>query len=223
MAYVAPTVVVAGQTSTAAAQNILVNDVIDHETRINSYSGVYTTEAARDAAITSPVEGMHVYLTAPTVPAATGASTFIPTGVLTIYNGTALGWVCVTEVGAITTTNGTTTSGTYTATLSGSPGTNPSVTLVTGATALVTIGCSVSNSVPGNSSYCGVAATGGTNVAAANASATATNISGTVRQFGLFIISGLSAGTNTFTLQYMSDSGTTGTFGARSIMVKGIA
>jgi hypothetical protein len=86
---------------------------------------VFTDEAARDAAITSPTEGMHAYLTASTVAAATGDTTAVPTGVQTIYNGSA--WVCVTTIGASTAATGSTTSSSFTATLSGSPGTNPSV------------------------------------------------------------------------------------------------
>jgi hypothetical protein len=38
---------------------------------------VFTDEAARDAAITSPTEGMHAYLTASTVAAATGGTTAV--------------------------------------------------------------------------------------------------------------------------------------------------
>ena len=36
MAYTAPTTVVAGQTYSAAAHNVIVNDVIDHESRLSS-------------------------------------------------------------------------------------------------------------------------------------------------------------------------------------------
>ena len=112
------------------------SDVVSiKQSQINDF--VFTTEAARDAAITSPTEGMRAYITAPTIPAATGGITNIPTGIQTIYNGSV--WVCITPVGAGETATGTTTSASYTATLSGSPGTNPTVTLVTGTSAIVSV------------------------------------------------------------------------------------
>lgn len=222
MAYVAPSTVVAGQTYSAAAHNVIVNDVIDHETRINQYAGVYTNEAARDAAITSPTEGMRVYLTAPTVPAATGEYQYIATGATTIYNGT--NWVCVTPVGALTSNAGTTTSGTYTATLAGTPGTNPSVTLVTGTTALISIRSYMDNTAAGNSNVVSVAVSGAGTVAANDIWALvwgkATNA--TLGAGTTFILGGLTAGTNTFTLNYRTTAGTA-SFLNRGITVQGIA
>jgi hypothetical protein len=184
---------------------------------------VFTNEAARDAAITSPSEGMIAYLTAPTVPAATGDITSIPTGIKTIYNGSV--WVCVTPIGAGTTATGTTTSATYTATLSGSPGTNPTVTLVTGSTAILHLGSYVENSTQGSGAAArvSVAVSGAGTVAASD-------------QWGLFIanaaigivgttsiVYGLTPGTNTFTMQYLRTFGGTGTFYNRRLTVAGIA
>jgi hypothetical protein len=170
----------------------------------------FTTEAARDAAITAPSEGMVAYLTAPTVPAATGTTTTIPTGIITAYNGT--NWVCLSTISAFTGTGGSTTSTSYTTSLTGSPGTNPSITLVTGTTCRIDIGGTFASAdgVNGNASYMGVAVSGATTITAAN---TDTN-NGQCRTFGLYaattfqtkIITGLTAGTNTFTLQYKVDA-----------------
>lgn len=222
MPYVAPSTVVAGQTYSASAHNVIVNDVIDHEARINQYAGVYTNEAARDAAITSPTEGMRVYLTAPTVPAATGDATFVPTGITTIYNGTS--WVCVTPVSARTTAQGLRSASGYTATLTGTPGTNPSVTLTTGTTALVSLYMEgETGSGAGSNIMMSFAVSGATTLAASD---TYRLFNGTVQitfAFGnTFVVSGLTAGSNTFTLQYASNVGG-GAFRNRSIVVAGIA
>lgn len=185
---------------------------------------VFTNEAARDAAITSPTEGMRAYLTAPTVPAATGGTTAVPTGVVTIYNGSV--WVCVTPVNAIQTATGTTTSSTYTATLSGSPGTNPSVTLTTGTTALLMLSVTGSVNPAPTTIAAGVAVSGATTRAVAgDSNAVYVGISG--GYIGMMscakVITGLTAGTNTFTIQYLSGAGNTASFYDRSVTVQGIA
>lgn len=183
---------------------------------------VFTNEAARDAAITAPSEGMIAYLTAPTVPAATGNTTYVPTGVRTIYNGSV--WVCVTQVGAYSVGTGTTTSTSYTATLSGSPGTNPSATLVTGTTALVHLRSMVENTGTG-ATLVSVAVSGAGTVAASDENSIYISAHTAAQQhtFGTtMIIGGLTAGTNTFTIQYRVNSGT-GTYYARGVTVQGIA
>lgn len=184
---------------------------------------VYTNEAARDAAITSPTEGMQAYLTAPTVPAVTGDTyAGTPTGVQTIYNGSV--WVCVTEIGATTNTSGTTASTSYTPTLT-SGGTNPSVTLVTGTQALVSLSVTFNpDSVPG---VCVMSfgVSGATTLAASDAQGVSMNILSATRDHTIartFVITGLTAGTNTFTLNYKTSVGTL-TAKARSVVVKGIA
>lgn len=183
---------------------------------------VFANEAARDAAITAPVEGQMCYLTAPTVPAATGGATYIPTGVRTIYNGTV--WVCVTQVGAYTQNAGSVTSTSYTPTLSGSPGTNPSVTLVTGTTALVHIRSLVVNNTT-NATLMSVAVSGAGTVAPIDDNGLYISVH-TANQEHVFgttvIIGGLTAGTNTFTLNYRVTGGT-GSYYARGITVQGIA
>lgn len=184
----------------------------------------FTNEAARDAAIPATgitlQEGMRAYLTAPTVPAATGDTTAVPTGITTIYNGSA--WVCVTPVASYTSATGTTTSTSFTASLSGSPGTNPSVTVTTGTTALVVVTCELWNNTAGNGSIASVAISGATTVAAADALGVTNAITTAVGSSRSYVATGLTAGSNTFTMQYRV-GGSTGNFRHRSLVVQGIA
>ena len=186
---------------------------------------VFTTEAARDAAITSPTEGMRAYLTASTVAAATGATTTVPTGVQTIYNGSV--WVCVTPIcgrSEVSTTG--TTSATYVTTLTGDA-TAISVTLVTGTTALMTIN-TYGYASAASTSRMTYAVSGATTI-----SALTNDFAGTLCDWsagflgGNFmcrtrIISGLTAGTNTFTLNYRTSAGTA-YFDQRALTVCGVA
>jgi hypothetical protein len=188
---------------------------------------VYTTEAARDAAITSPTEGMRVYLTSPTVPAATGSVTSIPTGVQTIYNGSV--WVCITEVASASSTSTlmNVTASYATGWTSGSGDTtNNIVTLTTGTTALVHVAFTLEDADNVGYIAAGVNVSGATTQAAADsrcisapffASGNQNGVSGTI------LLSGLTPGTNTFTLNVRGGS----TIGMRAlyrlICVRGIA
>jgi len=199
-----------GQILTAAQMNTLQQQAVM----------TFTNEAARDAALTAPTEGMYAYLTAPTQPAATGAYSTIPTGIRTIYNGSA--WVCITPIIGVTNSEGDTTSTSFTTTLSA--GTNPSVTLATGTTATLTIGGRVYGSTT-NISEMTFSVSGATTIAAT-----------TARDFGsvftqntlynsvslTFLVTGLTAGVNTFTLNYKTNAGTS-YFAYRSISAQGIA
>ena len=202
-----------GQVLTAAQMNTLQQQAVM----------TFTNEAARDAALTAPTEGMVAYLTAPTVPAATGGTTSLPTGVRTIYNGT--NWVCITPVSAFTQNAGTTTSASYTATLSGSPGTNPSVTLVTGATALISIRSLLDQNTVGAYAALSVAVSGAGTVSAADNFSIyfSKSSNGSIQTGTTFILAGLVAGTNTFTLQYKAAGGGTASFGERQVTVQGVA
>jgi hypothetical protein len=192
---------------------------------------VFTNEAARDAAITSPSEGMIAYLTAPTVPSASGDTyAATPTGVETIYNGS--NWVCVTPVSATTNTTGTTSSATFTPTLT-SGGTNPSVTLVTGTSVKIDFGAIAYSASATRESGMAIAVSGATTLSPSGAVRSLTSL-----QFGSYayldtaalpramnrsmVLTGLTAGTNTFTLNYITDNITV-SFSARSITVQGIA
>jgi hypothetical protein len=189
----------------------------------------FTNEAARDTAFANPgalapitlQEGMRSYLTAPTVPAATGGVTAIPTGITTVYNGSA--WVCTTPVSSYTLNSGTTTSGTYTATLSGSPGTNPSVTLSTGTSVIVSIAAMMRSSASGQGATMSVAVSGATTLAAQDAYWLFTDGTANVTSGATFLIGGLTAGSNTFTLNYRVGSGNTLTVQDRRITVQGLA
>lgn len=194
----------------------------------------FANEAARDTAYNasgamSPItlqEGMRAYITASTVAAATGGSTAVPTGITTVYNGSA--WVCTTPVSAYTSNAGTYTGSTaFTATLGGTPGTNPSVTLATGTTALVSISALTANNTAAGGAIISVAVSGATTLAAsldyaANYDNTSANYFLTIGH--TFVITGLTAGTNTFTLNYSNNNATfTATYQRRRITVQGIA
>lgn len=118
---------------------------------------------------------------------------------------------------AATANTGTTTSTTFTATLSGSPGTNPAVTVTTGTIAIIDIATSLNNS-GANGTYLAVAVSGATTRAASNDEAILV-VGTTEMRFGVRIVmTGLTAGANTFTLQYRVDAGT-GTFRRRALSV----
>ena len=206
---------------TAAGLNNIETGILALET---GSVGVYTNEAARDAAITSPTEGMRAYLTAPTVPAATGAITAVPTGVQTIYNGSA--WVCITPVGSTSNTSATTTSTSYVTTLTGDS-TAISVTLVTGATALVSVYAANQSTNSGASTaiYVGTAVSGATTLPAFDLTGSVQVMSianAPYSQSRTYVFPILTAGTNTFTLSYRGTAGTN-TFTSRSLTVQGIA
>jgi len=195
---------------------VLTNDVIQIATLAQ---GVFTNEAARDAAITSPTEGMYVYLTASTVAAATGTTTAVPTGVQTIYNGT--NWVCATPVGSRSNTSGTTTSTSYVNSLTGDA-TAISVTLVTGTTALIHHSSNFFI-VPSGAVSMAFEVSGATTYAATDADRILNEVGNTQLSLSKsMIFTGLTAGTNTFTLRYKVN-GNTATFSVRSLTVQGVA
>lgn len=213
MAYTAVSTVSAGSVLTATAYNNLIgNTLMGHP--------VYANEAARDAAITAPAEGQMAYITSSTVAAATGDTTAVPTGVVTIYNGSA--WVCVTPVGAKTAATGTTTSTGFTTSLSGSPGTNPTVTVSTGTTALIQVTCELWNNTGGNGSIAAVSVSGASTVAGADADGVTNAITTAVTGGRTYVITGLTAGTNTFSMTYRV-GGSTGNFRYRALVVQGVA
>ena len=188
----------------------------------------FTNEAARDAAFggsLAPIalqEGMRAYLTASTVAASTGNVTGTPTGITTVYNGSV--WVCTTPVAAKSNVAGTTTSTSFVTTLTGD-GTAISCTLVTGTTALVTMSHQGANSTAGQNNVISLSVSGATTLAAADAqnatqTAPAANYGMSLNRTQL--ITGLTAGTNTFTLNYRVTGGTA-TMNSRDFVVVGIA
>ena len=183
---------------------------------------VFTTEAARDAAITSPTEGMRAYLTASTVAAATGATTTVPTGVQTIYNGT--NWVCVTPVGAFSIINTANTASTSYVTTLTADTTAISVTLVTGTTAKIDLNAHARQN-SADSIFLTYSVSGATTIAAAdvNGARVANGLANLTAAYARSaIITGLTAGTNTFTLNYRVTAGTS-TWETRNLVVSGVA
>ena len=218
MAWTAPSTWVAGAILTAAQLNTQLRD--------NMFCGgpIYATEALRDAAITSPFEGQRAYITGSTVATAVGGasgSTAIPTGIQTIYNGSA--WVCVTPVGANSATLATTTSASYVTTLT-SDGTAISATLSTGTSALVTINA-ISYNSSAQTNYLSFDVSGATTLAASDTNGSLVAVytgSATATHSRSWIVTGLTAGTNTFRLNYKTTS-STASYLTRSIAVQGVA
>jgi hypothetical protein len=113
----------------------------------------------------------------------------------------------------------TTTSTSYTATLSGGAGTaGPSGPLVTGPKALISFHCRQSTSVTSTNVWTSVAVSGATTIAASDNFSTSYDQTGQLFHGITYVETGLTAGTNTFTMQYRV-SGGTGTFSTRRINV----
>ena len=190
--------------------------------------GTFANEAARDTAYNaagamSPItlqEGMRAYVTASTVAAATGTNTAVPSGITTVYNGSA--WVCTTPVGSYSNTSGTTTSTSYVTTLTGDA-TAVSVTLATGTTALIHMTAQASSNTVATTNYLAISVSGATTLAAGNDMYFGQTTANYSLMLGRsFILTGLTAGTNTFTLNYTTTAGTL-TYQRRNLVVQGIA
>lgn len=219
LAYVAPTLRSVGDAVTAADQNIIANDILQFAPFVQ---GVFTTEAVRNAAITSPTEGMHAYLTASTETTAAGTNTAIPTGIQTIYDGS--GWVTVTDVGAWSPSTSTRAVASFGATTGA--GTDPAVTLRTGTTALVSWGAYLQNSGGGQTMQMSIVVSGATTIAAGSDPLEAILYVPTGFVYHTLsanvLVTGLTAGINTFTTSYHPGGGTSYWY-ARHLNVKGIA
>lgn len=213
MAWATPSTVSTGDILEAATWN---QDVV-----ANSLMGqpVFTNEAARDAAIPSPTEGQACYLTAPTIPSVSADTVATVTGVATVYNGSV--WVCTSPTGGRTAAQGNSSTTSYTTSLSLSPGTNPSVTLVTGTTALVMLRARAAIGSSG-ACYVSVAVSGATTLAANDEWAVEFASTSTMSFGSTVILTGLTAGTNTFTLQYKAPAAGCA-FYNRALTVVGIA
>jgi hypothetical protein len=200
------------------------SDVISiKQSQINDF--VFATEAARDASITSPTEGMRAYITSPTIPAATSAGyTAVPTGIQTIYNGSV--WVCVTEVaaGRFGPTGYNTNSTSYVTTLTGDS-TPISVTLSTGTSALVCLSASMYAST-GINPWTSISVSGATTLSASDDRGIVIDQPAGGQQGSVastYVLTGLTAGTNTFTMNYRIAGASNNTLVRRSLVVKGVA
>lgn len=128
---------------------------------------------------------------------------------------------------ASVTNSGTTTSTSYTATLGGTPGTNPSVTVVVGANGLALIAYksegTVSGSPAGQGWRVAVAISGATTRAASDLESAGSiylDTTGDIEVGDLtYLATGLTPGSTTFTLQYKVSGAATGTFSNRILSV----
>lgn len=161
----------------------------------------FANAAARDAAITSPSEGMHAFLK--------------DTNLLTLHNGNA--WVTITPVSATVVTEQTTTSTSYTALATA----GPAVTVNTDTKALVTVSALYYQTTGGLGSV-SFAVSGATTVAASDnyRLISSSTTFGIVSSF-TYEITGLTAGANTFTMQYKTSANTLNC-GQRRLTVVGV-
>jgi hypothetical protein len=135
---------------------------------------------------------------------------------LQVYNGTV--WVNLLPDGGTVLTSQTTTSGT----LGDLATVGPSVTIDTGTSALVSVSCFANNTLgAGNTAFMSVAVSGASTIAASTnwgARTTFWSANASVTMAGFFIMTGLTAGSNTFTAKYSTD-GSTISFGNRFMVV----
>lgn len=140
--------------------------------------------------------------------------------VLTVSGGVpAWGSVSATPTtAAATVAAGQTTTSTSYTDLSTS---GPAVTLTTGTKALIFITSNVDNQSNNGQGHVGFAVSGASTVSATDAQALHYYSSGTIGlQYGAsYYVSGLTAGSNTFTLKYKSGNGSTQYFANRQITV----
>ena len=172
---------------------------------------VFSGTATRDAAFGGSgekvlAEGQFVYLE--------------DTNSLQVYNSSV--FVNFTPESASVVTNQTTTSSSFTDLATA----GPSVTVVTGTSAIVAVSCFALNTVgAGNTAFLGVDVSGASTIAANVDSGIRTTFwtsNASVAMSAMFKITGLTAGSNTFKMQYKCD-GSTINFGNRYIVVIPIA
>lgn len=143
---------------------------------------------------------------------------------LYVYNSGG-GWVCITPISAtVAASEGTAATHTTYQDLTTA---GPAVTLITGTKALVTLSAKMNpNGATGMWPYMAVAVSGATTLAAADANAARgkdrSAASGPHTATAEFSLTGLTAGTNTFTAKYRSDAAFQSTFFDRSITVVGL-
>lgn len=163
----------------------------------------FATAAARNAAITSPVEGM--------------IASLADSDTLTRYNGSQ--WVTITKVAAIVATSQGSSSGTYVdlATV------GPQITLETGATALITVGGYLTCTAGGTFLFMAFAISGATTRAPSDANALVVTVptnNGAMDCSKEILVTGLTPGSNTFLAKYRG--GTGASYAARMISGVGL-
>lgn len=153
-----------------------------------------------------PAEASHAYL--------------LDENVLLVHNGSA--WVCVTPQNATTATTQSTSNGAFVDLATA----GPAVTVRTGTRALVTVGANINPGATGNGGGMSVAVSGASTIAAVDANAVSVlSSSGGAAGYQLSytsVLSGLTAGVNTFTAKYRILVGGTCAFSNRSLTVVGL-
>lgn len=153
----------------------------------------------------NPYDGMMIYET--------------DTKTVLVWNNAA--WVCLTPKGATINTNQSSTNTSYVDLATA----GPSVTINTGTTALVTVSSVGYNSASaGNTAKIGVAVSGATTLSASDNFCAQTSFwtsNAGVTIASSFVLTGLTAGSNTFKMQYKTDGGTINYFN-RYIVVVGL-
>lgn len=143
------------------------------------------------------------------------------TGQVLTVSGGVPAWAAVsanpTTGYALVSTGQTTTSTSYTDLST----VGPAVTLTTGTKALIFITSNIDNQSNNGQGHIGFAISGATTVAASDDQALHYYSSGTIGlQYGAaYYVSGLTAGSNTFTLKYKSGNGSTQYFARRMLTV----
>jgi hypothetical protein len=133
-----------------------------------------------------------------------------------VYEGAA--WVCITPQSSTQDASVNNPSGTA---FASSSGTDPSVTLNTGTQALITISARIS--CGGNYNFVGCAVSGASTIAASDAnSATIGAISTATMSSVTYLLTGLTAGSNTFTMRYRCNVSASGSYDYRKLTVVGI-
>lgn len=112
-------------------------------------------------------------------------------------------------------TGETTTSTSYTGTLSGGAGTaGPSLTFTTGQKAFISFHCRQSSSVNTTNVWTSIAVSGATSISGSDNWAISYDQGGQIYHAMAYLEAGLTAGSNTFQMQYRQSGGATGTFGS---------
>jgi hypothetical protein len=179
-----------------------------HNTNRDRTVQPFTTASARNTDLPSPTAGMVTYQA--------------DTDVLTMWNGSA--WVTITPVAALVATSEQRSATSY-----GDLSTvGPAVTIETGTKALISVSAGATV-VAGAAliAYVAVQVSGATTVAAADGNALIMSLQGGAgwpsRSSIDVYLSGLTAGSNTFTLKYKCSAATAIAFEQRTIAAVGIA
>ena len=203
-----------GDTGYGATGNMLIYDNYTKEITSNNSIYISSNNTANFSNLISATTG----ITAGTVTAGSIYGTTITGG--TIYASTLIAQnnKIAATVGATATTNNTG----FTGTLSGGS-TGPSVTMTTGTSVYVTITSGYnSNNTNGDAGFVGTNITGSSAKIASDSQSlifTGRNISDIAQYSAIFFVTGLTGGSNTFTLNYKVSNGT-GTFFNRTIIVE---